>query len=346
MPSGNLSRKVTIYDIAKEAGVSVATVSRVLTGSAPVRENTRIRVQRVIDKYNFQPSAIARYLTWQQTMTVGVILPDITNPFFSTVFSQIQRHALDKGYTVSLWNSMNDRDMESRALLALLEEQVDGIVFMGGRANDNPPQQKHVDEVNDILTKIPAVMVNGFMEGVDCHCVCSNEAGGIVDLVAHLASLGHKNLGFIDGISGITSADIKRAAFHEALDEFQLQGHGCVVMGGFSVEGGVQGMEQILQRPEHPTAIVCVNDLVAIGAIKEAYRHGLEVPRDISVTGFDNIYLTGIYMPEITTVDQNYEALSKLAVDMLIGAINNEDTPRDVVVDTRLVVRDSCGPAA
>lgn len=133
-------KKVTIYDIASEARTSISTVSRVLTGNAPVSKKMRERVQTVIDKYGFQPSMSARDLARQETKTLGVILPNISNPFFSTIFLEIQKYAASQDYSVLMWNSMNDLAMESRALQTLSERQVDGIIFMGGRINDSQPR--------------------------------------------------------------------------------------------------------------------------------------------------------------------------------------------------------------
>lgn len=334
---------ITVYDIAKEAGVSPSTVSRVLNGSAPVREDTEKKVRKIIKKYNFKPNALARSLYKKKSNMLGFILPDITSPFFASIFLEAEKRALELGYTALLCNSMNNEELESQYLKILVEKQVDGIVFMGGRINDTHTNQKYADEMNEIVQRIPVVMVNGRMTGVDCYRVRTNERKGIVELVNYLVELGHRNIGLIGGIPGITSTDIKVKAFKQQLKRHNLNFNDeWVIHGGFSIDSGVESMEALLNKQQLPSAVMCINDFVAIGAIKKAKAKGYKVPEDISVTGFDNIYLSEVFTPGITTVVQTGLGLGTKAVDIILKVINEEKVKKDSVIETSLVVRGSC----
>lgn len=341
-------KNVTIYDIAKEAGVSPATVSRVLTGSARVSSVKKDKILEIIEKYNFQPNAFARGLINKESKTIGFILPDITNPFFSAVFIEAEKRALSLGYTVILCNSMNDNMMnqnniESLYLGMLCEKQVDGIIIMGGRTNEKITDVNQANELAEINKKTPIVIINGNMKGVDSHNIIADEKDGVYNLIKYLVSLGHKNLGFIGGRKGVTSTDVKLNAFNKAIKHFQLNTkHEWIIPSSFSIKDGYDSMKALLSLKEIPTAVLAVNDFTAVGAIQAAEENGIRVPEDISITGFDNIYLTDIIKPRITTVSQNYTQLGQLAIDTIVGIANNSKLKKKVIVSTQLIIKDSC----
>lgn len=341
-------KNITIYDIAEEAQVSPSTVSRVLTGSANVSRVKKDKIEKLISKYNFQPNALARSLIKKETKTIGFILPDITNPFFSTVFLEAEKQALNMGYTMILCNSMNDNilnvtNIESLYLKTLSEKQVDGIIFMGGRINESKTNEEYAKEINEILQKIPIVMINGKMTGVDCIKVRTNEKEGIHNLVKYLHELGHQKIGFIGGIKGITSADDKIKAFTKAIDQFGIT---CkkewIINSCFSIEDGYASMEQLLKNDDLPTAIMAVNDFVAIGAIRAAETNGKKVPEDISITGFDGVYLTDIIRPKITTVSQNCAVLGATAMDVMLAILRGKKYKKETIIKSNLLIKDSC----
>jgi LacI family transcriptional regulator/LacI family purine nucleotide synthesis repressor/LacI family repressor for deo operon, udp, cdd, tsx, nupC, and nupG len=334
---------VTIYDIAKIAGVSVSTVSRVLNGKSIVNEQTRQKVLSVMEAHNFQPNRLAQSLLRKETMTLGCILPDITNSFFSTVFLMAEMYAVELGYTLLLCNSLNNRQMETQYLKTLSERRVDGIIFLGGRINDSQPEPGHILEMRAVVERIPVVMINGSMPDVDGYVVKADERQGIIDLVRYLYNIGHRKIALVGGILGITSTDIKIAAFREATAALGLAyTPNWIIPTSFSLDSGMEAMQKLLQQSELPTAVLAINDLVAIGAIKEAQRHGLRVPDDISVTGFDDTVLASICTPTLTTVNQNYAALGRTAVDVLVSAATGQKADGMSIVETSLTIRDSC----
>lgn len=334
---------ITIYDIAKEANVSPATVSRVLTGNAKVRPQTMRKIVDVIEKNNFRPNSLARSLFHKQSKTIGFILPDINHPFFSTLVQKSEAHAMELGYTTFLCNTRNNSENESKYLQSLVEKQVDGIIYLGGRINDTDTDQEYADEINKVMERIPVVFVNGQMEGVDAHIVRADEESGMEKLVELLLNLNHKKIGFLGGKEGISSTDVKRNTFVRVMKDKGVAVNKDWIFGtGFSIESGEEVAAQLLYLNERPTAVICANDFVAIGVIKILTKFGLQVPDDVSVVGFDDIYLAKHFPPGITTVSQNYDQLGKTAINVLVDLINEKDAVKKTVVPTSLVLRDSC----
>jgi len=340
-----LRKALTVYDIAKEAGVSPSTVSRVLTGNANVSREKAEKVRAIIDKNNFKPNAIARSLIKKESRMIGVILPDITNPFFASVFLEAESYAMSLGYSTLLCNSMGKPDIESMYLRILVEKKVDGIIMAGGRVNDTTTVKEYADEVKEIMEQVPFVIVNGRMTGVHSYRVYTDEAHGVDQLVDYLYRLGHRRIGFIGGIKGITSFDDKLKTFLTRANEYGiLCENSWIVPGGFSIESGMESMNRLLSNRNLPTAVMAVNDFNAIGALKAAIKRGYNVPNDISITGFDNIYLTDVMTPSITTVSQNMAEIGRTAVDMVVNLANGKKIKKDYCIMTNLVIKDSCMP--
>ena len=342
------NKHLTIRDIAAMANVSVATVSRVINDTGTVKEETRQRVLQAMADHNYKPNSVARSLSTRKSKLLGCVLPDISNPFFSAVFLAAEIRALERGYNLLLSNTMNNAEVESTLLQSLYERQVEGLFLLGGRVNESQPPPAQVAEVVEIAQSVPVVMINGELPGTDCYRVSADEAGGITTLVNYLTNLGHRDIALVGGFAGNTSTEIKQRAFQQAMAEkgFEVRPE-RVVLGGWSVEEGAGLMRQVLQGKSLPTAIMAINDLAAIGVIQAAYAHGLRVPDDISVAGFDDTFLAEALLPRLTSVSQNYTELGPTAVDVMIAAINNEESPpKETVVATRLMIRESCQAVA
>jgi len=340
-----VSSKITIYDIAREAEVSVATVSRILTGSAPVSPETKQKVEAVLQKHKFRPNKLARNLSYQRSMMIGVILPDITNPFFSTIFAEMQRDALASDYSLLLFNAMNSLELESEGLAYLSRQQVDGLIFMGGRVNEITLAERYQQELVDFAARVPTVIVNGGIQSDLVSVVQTDERGGIAQAVAYLTQLGHTRIGMLGGSDHITVTRDRQSAFRESLSQSGLGVHDeWVITDGFSIDSGVKILDKLLQQPEQPTAVICINDLVALGILKAARHQHIDVPDRLSVVGFDDVYLSAVSTPELTTVSHNYAALGSTIIETIVQRINEETAPASVLIDMELVVRDSCRP--
>lgn len=340
-----MKHNITVYDIAKEAEVSVSTVSRVLNGTAPVKESTREKIMALINKYQFQPNALARSLTKKETKMIGVILPDITNPFFPEVFWGVENEANSKGYTFFLCNTSGQPELESQSLTILREKQVDGIIFMGGRINLSNCSQELAKEVEDIAKKIPIVLVNGNLPDSSLHRVIINEGKGAEMLTQHLIDLGHKEIAFFGGYDYVSTTTQKVKAFKKTMKANGLKvSNDWVLYGDFSMDAGKKLMADILKREKRPTAIFCVNDVTAVGAVKVAVEAGLKIPEDMAIVGFDDTILASTVIPELTTVSQKSLELGKNAVNVLHKLINNEKVKKVTVIEPELVIRDSTLP--
>lgn len=340
-------RKITTRDIAREANVSVATVSRIINGNGPVSEATRERVQAVIDKHSFRPNALARSLFMKKSKMIGFMIPDITNLFFAQLCLEVEKAALEFGYSVFLCNSINELAIESKYLETLLENQVDGIILAGGRINQTKTRPGLAAEMQSLLGDVPLVMINGDMPGVSRYRIRSDEFHAIDTMVDYLVSLGHRDIALLGGYEGITSFDIKLKALRQAQDRYPIR---ClpdwIRPSDFTIEGGLQSMGRLLQQDRMPSAAIAINDLVALGAMRRCRSHGVRVPEDLSIIGFDDIRLAGTSSPALTTMAHPYREMGLLAVQTIHALMQGERPHDDILLETRLVIRDSCRPKA
>ncbi|MDQ6418526.1 LacI family DNA-binding transcriptional regulator [Paenibacillus sp. LHD-117] len=345
-------KPVTVYDIAREANVSVATVSRVLNNTAPVKKTTRDKINALIEKYQFQPNALARSLFKKETSMIGVILPDITNPFFPEVLAGLEQELRSKGYTIFLCDTVSvNADYEeqyvreSQYLNLLLEKQVDGLVMIGGRINLAKPDKRLIQEVAEVSKRLPLLLINGQLPGQKLNRIFVDEKAGAILATEHLIGLGHRDIAFVGGYRKMSNTLQRVQGFASTMEK-----HGLPVRpewlldGGFSVEKGKAFMRALLAAPKRPTAVFCANDLVAIGVMKEAYKAGLRVPEDLSIIGFDDIPFASHSIPELTTISLKCYDVGKGAAELLHGLISKARVRRNTVVEPELIVRESTAP--
>jgi DNA-binding LacI/PurR family transcriptional regulator len=339
-----MKKKITVYDIAKEANVSPSTVSRILTGSAKVSPKKREIVEELIKKYDFYPNILARSLTKNETKSIGFILPDITNPFFSTVLFETEKQALEKGYTILLGNSMGNNNVESMLLKMFLEKQVDAIVFMGGRINNVANDHALTGELSHVAKSIPIIMVNGKNCNCDnCYSVNTNEKIGLTDLIEYLISLGHTKLGILGGHNTVTTSNSKYNIFRKVLNQNGIEcNESWIIQSDFSMDGGIEAVNKLLSFNTLPTAIIGINDYVAIGIMRALQDNHFTIPEDISVAGFDGSYLSLVTNPALTTVSQNYENIGKRVIETIIDIASGNSTSKTKTIETKLIIRDSC----
>lgn len=347
-------KTVTVYDIAKEANVSVATVSRVLNNTAPVKATTRERIQNLINKYQFQPNALARSLIKKATGMIGIILPDITNPFFPEVLAGLEQEARKQGYTYFLCDTgSSNQDIkeqykrESQYLNILMEKQVDGIILIGGRIDLHKCGREMAKEVAEVNKRVPVVLINGNLPGADFHRVVIDETTSGMLATKHLIELGHRDIAFIGGYSQMSNTVKRLQGFRKAMAEGGLaMREDRIVHGGFSVKWGKETAGELLGREGgRPTAIVCANDLVAIGAIKAAAKHGMPVPSDVSIIGIDDVPLAANVIPELTTMSLKCLELGRAAAGVLHGLISKaKDVQVLTTIQPELVIRESTAP--
>jgi LacI family transcriptional regulator len=328
----------TIADVARRAGVSTATVSRVLSGLGGARPATRERVEAAARDLGYRPSAVARSLKMRTTRTLGLIITDIENPFFPQLVRAVEDAALADGYALILCNATNDPERESFYLDLLVERRMDGVIIASSTLGD-----RHLGWLRD--PPLPVVLVNTPGRGVSLPSVASdNRAGGRL-AGAHLLDLGHRRLGVLTTFRRYSDAAPRLSGVRTAMTAARLDPGGLAVsVGEPGIAGGEAAMREILDRHPSVTGVMAYNDLMAIGAIRALRAAGRDVPREMSVVGFDDVAFAEYVDPPLTTIAQSPTDLGRLAVRRLIAAIGAAGrTTTRTVVPVALVVRSSTG---
>ena len=340
----NTGKTITIYDIAKEAGVSASTVSRVLTGSASVRQEKKQRIQEIIDKYNFKPNALAKGLSDTATNTIGIIVADVRNPYYSALFVACEMAAERAGYNVALANSLDVKEREKSQLDIYLQQKVDAIILMGGRVDDLITDDAYAEKVRAVCKTTP-VIVTGKLDKAPVRSVVINEAEAMNLVMQHLIEQGHEKIALVGGEMKVASTYYKYQRYQEILKKHGIEVHGeYVVNGKYDPDSGYKATNKILDMKDKPTAIVAINDFAASGALRSIREHHLHVPEDISVISFDNTYITDLTVPKLTSVDYNYDNYGEMLIQTAIAASKGEKVEDVQRVDPSLVIRESTAP--
>lgn len=335
----NMERnEMNIALIARKARVSTATVSRTLNHSPLVREKTAVRVRKVIEDLGYIPNGSARSLSSGRSNLLGVIISDITNPFFPDLISSFERLSAEQSYEVIFANTNYDPERLEHALLRMMQRRVDGIALMTSEMHE--PALAMLKK-----QKIPTVTLQHRIEESDFNTVRVDHRIGIRKAVQHLVELGHSNIAFISGPGALWSANQRRDFVLAELAHNKLKvAPSCLIEGNHRVDGGVAAMKTLLALKDRPTAILCSNDLTALGALKTIHEANLEVPRDFSLVGFDDIDMVSLMHPALTTVRIPRSEIAAEALTMLLAAMSGL-TPRmqETTIETRLVIRQSTG---
>lgn len=342
---GNEGKPVTIYDIAKEANVSAATVSRVLTNSTNVRSDKKERILTLMEKYNFRPNAMARGLVDTKSKTIGIIVADIRNPFYAEAFVACEAAAKQCGYTVLLCNSYCDKEQEKILLEKLAEKRVDAIIQMGGRADEACTNEDYADHVNRMLQNIP-IVVTGKLDGTECYQVQIDAEQSMELVMDYLKELGHERIAFLGGMSSVVSSAVKTDVYWRKLAERGITlGHFYRQEGNYDYGTGYGAMNAIFEAGGQPTAVIAINETTAIGAMASIREHGLDIPSDISVVSYDNTYLTELFTPRLTGVDYDYGRFGGKLIETVMALIDGKEVPKSQYVKTGLVVRETTARA-
>ncbi|MED1533632.1 catabolite control protein A [Bacillus altitudinis] len=317
---------VTIYDVAREANVSMATVSRVVNGNPNVKPTTRKKVLEAIDRLGYRPNAVARGLASKKTTTVGVIIPDISSIFYSELARGIEDIATMYKYNIILSNSDQNTDKELHLLNTMLGKQVDGIVFMGGNITD-----VHVEEFK--RSPVPIVLAASVEEQAQTPSVNINYEQAIYDSVQLLVEKGHKRIAFVSGpMSEPINSMRKLAGYKRALEEAGIAfDEELVAEGDYSYDSGIEALANLLEQSDKPTAVIAATDEMALGVIHGAQDRGVSIPEDLEVIGFDNTRLSLMVRPQLTTVVQPTYDIGAVAMRLLTKLMNKEQVEDQIV---------------
>lgn len=334
--------KLTIKEIAEAAGVSKATVSRVLNNSEAVSEETRRKVLEIIKETNFRPSSVARSLSLKKSHLIEIILPDLSNPVFSKIIAGAESYIRNRDYSLLITATDFDIDMKIKHINIMKDKGVDGLILV----TDHGSEEFHKTLVefekpiimigsDSSLTSIPSIKIDNYKASQDA--------------VQYLIDIGHKKIAMIRGpLSDYHSGKKRFLGYRDKLNCYGYYDEKLVEEGWYTFDDGYSAMETFIKKGNLPTAIFCASDLLAIGAIKCCIEHNIRVPDDISFVGFDDVDLARMYNPSLTTIRQPFEEQGDLAIRIMIDMIeknhslNNEEDEKFITsMKYQLIVRES-----
>jgi DNA-binding LacI/PurR family transcriptional regulator len=333
---GSRRRHPTIVDVAERAGVSKSLVSLVLRDAPNVSDEKRAAVTKAAEEIGYRPNAVARSLVRRRSYLIGVMVSDLHNPYFTEVIDGIQEAARGSGYHALFNTGGRAAAGEDVALDTLLQLRTDGIVMAGPVLSSR--------RIAAVAASVPVVVVARHSRSPAHDSITNDDRMGARIAVDHLVSLGHRRIAHVDGGRGAGAAQ-RRAGFLDAMDRHGLRSSARIVTGAFTEEGGRDGVTTLLGDRRGVTAVFVGNDLAAVGALDAFDDHGLRVPADMSLVGYDNIALAGLGHIDLTTIDQPRRDMGVTAVRLLLER-HDEDrrSARHLVVPPSLVVRGSTGP--
>jgi LacI family transcriptional regulator len=330
--------RMDMHTVARMAKVSIATVSRTINHVPTVNAKMAKRVWEVIKELDYLPNTQARALVSGRSRLLGLIVSEITNPFFPELIQGFEDVAVEFGYEMLISSTNYDPERMKRCIRRMVERKAEGVAVMTFGIEEPLLEQLAERNVPMVFVDVGPDVPGISLLRVDYH-------HGIRQGVQHLAALGHRDIAFISGPLRLHSAHSRLAAFHRAVRECGITVDAeRIVEGDHTMDGGMAAAEMLFAGGKLPTAVMCSNDMTAIGVLQKAYRAGLRVPDDLSVIGFDNIHLTQMTTPPLTTIQMSCFELARSAVMALRAHVEGTPEPRrEYPIETRLVVRESTG---
>jgi LacI family transcriptional regulator len=328
---------MNIYDIAKKAGVSIATVSRVMNGKQVVSENTRLRVTSVMEEMGYTPNMFARGLVVNSMKTIGIMTINVVDLYYANAIHTIELDLREKGYDVLLCNTGSDIDTKKNYLKLLIDKRVDGIILIGSVFREKT-DNTHIIEA---ALKVPVVIINGDVQGENIYSILSDESAAVSDTIEYLSEKGHTEIVYIydsETFSGFEKMrgfkeGMAKAGFRLRLESFVKTSSG--------ITGGYNAIDKLFKMQKHFTAVIASEDVLAAGAAKRIVTAGYKIPDDMAVVGFNNSIIAECTTPELTSIDNNVEICGKSAVKILTEAIEKKGPQEKTKIPARLVIRNS-----
>jgi len=337
MGKKKIQKNPTIQDVSRLAGVSTATVSRVLTGYEAVTDETRQRVYDAVHTLNYQINRTARNLRKSSISKIGVIITDIQNPFFGSIVRGIEKVTIAADYTIILGNSDEDPSREKKLITMLLEEGVAGIIFV--------PTSADCEYYDDLLkSNTPIVVIDRKIKQCDVDSVSVDGFSGAASAVERLIELGHKRIAFIGGLAHLSVMQEREQGFLETLKKHKLSlPQAYLTRGNNRQDGGYEAMKELLALKQPPSAVLIANNLMTLGGLKALHESRVKIPEQISLIGFDDMDWAPSLQPPLTVVAQPAYEMGEKAAQALLERIHEPGLPtKTTVLQTHLIVRDSC----
>lgn len=334
-----MAKKITIKDIAKEAGVSIATVSNVLNEKDFVNTVIRGRVKEVISKYNFRTNISASILRKKISKLIGIIVPDSSNLVFSQIGKEIENILAGYDYNVVICNSNYDIKKDINHINVLISRSIDGLIII--------PSKEDINIFQDIKNEnIPIVVIDRAIEGLKADFVMSNDYNVMLEVIDYLSNLGHKRISYINREADLYHSIKRLQGYVDGLKKNNLNFFKELVTddGGLSLQDGYHEMEKFLtmENKKKPTAIIAFNDIIAIGAIRAIKDNNFKIPEDFSILGFDNIFFDEYLETKLTSVTANKKEIAELTVKFLLKRINGDiSEPKWALNHRQLVIRET-----
>jgi LacI family transcriptional regulator len=330
----------TLNDVARRAGVSTMTVSRVINESGYISQEARARVNEAIAELGYMPNALARQLRSRRTKTVALVVTDIRNPFFTTIASGVEDTARSRGYAVMFCNTYESEVEEAEYVRVLIERRVDGVLLVPacGAGASVRLLQEH---------GMPTVLLDRHIRDAEADEVRADSRSGAYAAVHHLTDLGHRRIAVLAGPEGVSTSTDRVDGYRQALLEACPNGEcGQILFGEFNEASGYSMTRQILEADPRPTAIFAANNFIAFGAMRALREAGLEIPQDLSMVVFDDLPPGWVLDPFLTVVSQPAYEIGTRAAELLLGRLAGEtpDGPQTVILPSELVVRRSTAP--
>ena len=344
-PTSDSSKTMTISDIAREAGVSIATVSRMLSGKGPVRDSTRQKIEYLIRQYSYDSRLLSRGFKRERTRIIGCIVQQLGHPYFVQTCAALETTCRDNDMAMLLGVATDKPEIEENIIHLFLEKKVDGLVIMGGSANFPEPSDRFKALLAGAADQCPVIFINGYYYAEGIGQVQTDEKAGMLELLNRIYAQGHRKTAFIGGEYGSGAARNRLETYLNWArnQNLELQ-NDWILESGFSAESGMKAMAELLSWKQPPTAVVCANDLVAAGALKTTYQRGYKVPEEISIVGFDGSELTDLSFPKISTVGHDYYGLARAAVASLDAALSQEMPPGRIMLPAIQIEGETLGP--
>jgi DNA-binding LacI/PurR family transcriptional regulator len=328
-----------IKDVAREAGVSTATVSHVINNTRFVSDEVRARVLEAIERCDYYPNAQARSLASGRSHTLGLLVSDLVNPFFPELVKSIETAAFERGYDVVLANTNYEAERTSNYVRRIIERKVAGVALMTSELDT-----ALIDEL--ARRDVCVVFLDLGSAGAHMSNLVVNYAIGIKEAIQHLVSLGHRKIAYISGPVRLRSAAKRREAFSKCVSKMLPRTSPAIYEGDFKIEGGRRAASEMIERGRLPTAVMAANDMMALGAMQELRAAGLRIPQDISIVGFDDIAFASLTDPPLTTICLPRMELGRRAVEALMTTIEHPDRQGvEIHIPTYLIMRGSTAPA-
>jgi LacI family transcriptional regulator len=315
----------TIKDVARLAKVSVATVSRVINNANNVRDNTRDTVKEAMEKLNYYPDANARALSQQNSNTIGIVVADVSDPFFGAMVSTVEKVASRTGHFLLIGNGYHNEQQEYNAITQLIEHRCSSLVVHAKMLSDS--------DLEKLMQQVPGmVLINRIVKGFEKRCIALDDRYGSYLAVKHLIQHGHTRIGYLCSNHNISDSSDRLQGYKDALLEHGIDVNENLIAIGLPNEiGGEQAMMSLLERNCHITAIACYNDSMAAGAMSVLYDNDIKIPNDISIIGFDDLVLSRYLHPKLTTIRYPLQTMAEQAAGLALKLAKGESIPTNLI---------------